>query len=142
MGLASIVRRAVAVANRVTGGSDGLQVEVSHEAWIGNDKNGGPRHDPSPRLRMAIVDLTGRQQSSTTGKVFMQRASVLFLEPVEPHGAEGRTEPFDQRDQIVLPNGTTLPDGTTGPLYEVVGGVVDPKTGLPFLTELRFGVDL
>lgn len=142
MGLASIVRSAVAVANRVTGGADGLQVEVSHEAWIGNDKNGGPRYDPTPRLRMAIVDLTGRQQSSMTGKVFMQRASVLFLEPVEIHGATDRIEPFDQRDRIVLPNGTTLPNGVTGPLYEVVGGVVDPTTGLPFLTELRFGVDL
>ena len=129
MGLADVVRSAVATANTVTAG---LQAEVSHAAWIGNYTDGSDRID-TPVTRKAIVNLQATARRLPGGEIVQQKASVLFLEVVPPNGAAGRrAEPIDPRDQI------TLQDGTTGPIL-YVGGPLDPATGRGFITEVILG---
>jgi hypothetical protein len=129
MGLAAAIRTAVAAANAQTAS---LQVNVIHEAWIGfKDSDGTPDY-ATPVSRPALV-----QEGSTPhrrlpdGELITTRATVSFLGPVEPNGAEGRQEPIDPRDLF------TLPSGLTGPLMEVSGVMIDPSTGRPFLSTFR-----
>jgi hypothetical protein len=125
VGLADIVRGAVAIANNVT---SSLQAIVTHEAWIGSDKYGKPIYD-SPISRPAIVD---RKTASIGGQQIVQNTSVTFIYPITAQGAADRQEPVDPRDRI------TLPDGWTGPIVNV-NGLVDPLTGMPYLYQVSLG---
>jgi hypothetical protein len=128
MALDSLVRGAVAIASSATAS---LQVTVAHSAWIANDEYGAPQY-ATPVNRQAIVEYRQRLRHLRDGQEVMQRAVAFLLEPVEPNGASGRREPIDPRDKIVLP------DGTTGPLYDVAG-LADPQTNASYYHEVVIG---
>lgn len=127
-GFSSIVRSGVAIANRLTAG---LQVQVSHEAWIRDDGKGKPVY-ATAISRPAIVQPKSRLRRAPNGREVMQRAAIVFVGPVEANGAAGRQEPIDPRDKL------TLPDGTTGPILGV-DGLTDPKTNAPYMYEVALG---
>src|SRR5512144_807686 len=108
MGLAAIVRNAVAVANNVT---NSLQTTVTHEAWTGHDKYGKPTFD-SGIERAALVQ---RNTASIGAQQILISATVTFLYPVESNGTAGRQAPIAPRDRI------TLPDGWSQPIVSVNG---------------------
>lgn len=128
MGLDAIVRSGVALANRIT---DSLQVDVTHEAWTGDDKYVKPTFAAAV-TRSAIVEMRPRLRRLASGKEVMAYAVVTFLVPIAANGAAGRREPIDPRDRI------TLPDGFTGPILEAVG-VTDPTTNRPYVLEVVLG---
>lgn len=128
MGLAAIVRSAVATANGVT--SD-LQVAVTHEAWTGVDGQGSSSYAAGVS-RDAIVEHKQRLVRTAAGEMLMARARLMFLEPIPDNGATGRREPIDPRDRI------TLPDGSTGPILDVQG-MTDPATDRPYALEVFLG---
>lgn len=70
----------------------------------------------------AVVDWNAHRVRTTEGVDTMSRATIQF---VEPH-------PIDDDDSIVLP------DGTTGPILDM-RGVVDPATGIPYVTTVLLG---
>jgi hypothetical protein len=107
---------AVAAANQATV-SLGLQVDVSHEAWIGQDDYGKATFD-DPVTLSALVQEGTNQIRRTDGSVITTRACISFLYPITHNGASGRREPIDPRDRI------TLPSGYTGPIVENVGAIV------------------
>lgn len=135
MSLASLVRNMVAVANDVT---RDLQMPVTHLAWIGEDGYGDPTYDVATLGAdggplMAVVEQALQQHRLPTGQAVETKAHLVFVQPVPPNGTSGRQEPFDTRDSI------TLPDGTTGPIVDIKGPY-DPGTGRPFITEVWLGV--
>lgn len=122
MGFGGLVRKAVALADTMTGGSDGLQATVSHYAWLSQDETGKSTYKAAV-ARDAIVTYETRQVRGEGGTVVQTRATVLFPRPVD----------LDLRDKLVLP------DGTTGPLYMRPGMVADPSTGKAYLAEVMLG---
>lgn len=108
-----------------------LQVEVSHEAWIGQDVNVKPSYDTA-RLQLAIVEDEQRQFRSASGDVIYSQCRIDFLRPLAANGADGRKEPIDPRDRL------TLPDGTTGPILGI-SGLVDVGTGRRFYSQVWLG---
>lgn len=131
MGLADIVRSGIAVANTLT---ETLQATVTHEAWIGNKTDGyaGPRYAEGI-ARAALVDQTRKLRRLSNGEEVVQQASITFLTPIAANGATNRREPVDPRDRF------TLPDGKTGPILDVIGGLVDPSTNAPYMLEVILG---
>jgi hypothetical protein len=128
MGLDSIVRAAVDIADTVT---SSLQASVVHSAFTGQDAFGKPTYATAVS-RLAIVEYKIRQHMTATGKLVESRAKVSFIRPIAPNGAANRSEPIDTRDKIILP------DGTTGPIVDVVG-LVDPTTNRTYLSEVYIG---
>lgn len=128
MGLDSIVRNAVATANRVTGA---LQATVQHAAWTGEDGYSKPIYATAV-ARPAIVEMRQRQRRMPDGREVLQMAVVTFVGPIAPNGAAQRREPVDPRDLI------TLPSGYTAPILDVVG-VVDAGTDAPYMLEVVLG---
>lgn len=128
MGYDSVLRNGIATINRATAS---LHVAVTHEAWIADDTYSKPTFD-DPVTRMAIVTMRQRSRRLPDGREIVQRATVLFVGPVEANGASGRREPVDPRDRI------TLPSGFTGPVLDVEG-VVDPETGGPYTVKVTLG---
>jgi hypothetical protein len=127
-GFSDIIRNGIAIANSLTGT---LQVTVKHSAWVSVDVYGKPVYAVAIE-RQAIVDFKQRLMRSFAGAEVLQTASVMFLEPIDSNGAEGRREPIDPRDKIVLPN------GHTGVIIDVKG-FVDVSTDHPFYYEVALG---
>lgn len=119
MGLGGLVRKAVALADVLTGGADGLQATVSHYAWLSQDETGKPTYRTAV-ARTALVTYETRQVRLLGGTVVQTRATILFPRPVV----------IDERDKILLP------DGTTGPIYMRADGVADVSTGKGFYSEV------
>lgn len=107
---------AVAAADQATAGL-GLQVEVSHEAWIGQDGYAKPQYD-DPVPLSALVQEGTNQVRTLAGETITTKACLSFLRPLTPNGATGRREPIDPRDRI------TLPSGYTGPIVDNAGALV------------------
>lgn len=130
MGLASTIKKAVALADKIT--SD-LQVPVLHYAWIGKDATfGSPRYETTPVTRMAIVELKERSIRLPDGSNVWQKASITFLRPIAPNGAANRREPIDQRDKFILPS------GYTGPIRDIMG--LDTNlANSPYMVEVILG---
>jgi len=125
MSLRTIIQKAVKTVDGVT---KSLQGDVTHTPWIGQDGDGTP-HYGSPAVYKAIVDMRVIQRHDSDGQLVLTNAYILFLQPVPPNGAAGRTEPFDPRDIIVCP------DGTTGRVA-AAQGFVDADTTHPFYGEI------
>jgi len=128
MGLDSIIRNSVSIADSVT---KSLQVNVSHYAWTGSGIYGEPTYGPEI-VRPAVVEYAQRLRKTGDGQEIMQKASILFIGPITADGAVDRREPIDPRDKIILPN------GHTGPILSVEG-VVDPSTNSPYTIEVILG---
>lgn len=128
--MADVIRSGVAIADSIT---TSIQGDVIHEAWIGiKDKKGSAKF-AAPVSRRALIEKSQTIITNEKGETVKRTAKVTFLRVVEPNGAEGRSEPVDERDRI------TLPDGLTGPILTVKGGVLDPATGRPYLVEVQLG---
>ncbi len=129
MGLDAVIRSGVATANKVT---DSLQVQVTIRPWIAQDTFGKDTFGSAKKYR-ALVEQGERQFKTQTGVMINVQATVTFLKPIVPNGADGRTEPIDDRDII------TLPDGTTGPTMIGEPVVVDPKSSKPYFQVVGIG---
>jgi len=117
VGLADVVRAAVAVADSITAS---LQSTVQHYPWVRDGSNGRVWGSATPRA--AVVDLSPKLIRTSDGSVVQRRAVVIFPRAVS----------VDPRDKIVLP------DGTTGPIVDV-SGAADPSTGRPYAPEVSIG---
>jgi len=131
MGLATAIRQQLEAVRVATAGPDGLQVNVVHEPWIGQDGRVKPIFDTAV-TRPALVQFRRPQQLRSEGQQIAARVILSFFGPVAPNGAIGRREPFDPRDKI------TLPDGTTGPIVDVQS-MPAPDTNEPLLTVVYLG---
>ena len=146
MSLNSLIRNMVGVANNITAD---LQDTVTHAAWIRQDGMGTPiygrrvngldiySNDPTSGHvaieRECVVELKQRVRE-VQGRNVVTQAHLTFvheIEPIEVHGSE-RKNPVDPRDVIVLP------DGTTGPVVDVVG-VWNSETQRFYATEVWLG---
>ena len=124
---ADILRSGVAIVDSLT---KGVQVNITHEAWVDQDGHGDPVLANPVTLR-AVLDLNRKQQRQDDGTIITIMATVTIVGDVAPNGAAGRLEPIDPRDII------TLPDGTTGPIIQTApNSVVDPITGRGFIHEI------
>jgi hypothetical protein len=118
MGLASVVRGAVTLADKIT---KDLQPSVTQMVWIENDEFGAPTYK-SAVVRRALVDLKQGRVRTTTGELAEYRAAVTFLAPVN----------------VGLNDAITLPDGTTGPILST-DGFADPLTKRGYVTTVYLG---
>lgn len=129
MGFAKTIRKAVAIADRLTAD---MQVTVQHHCWIGNDSVYGTPLYATPVARQAIVEMKQRTLRLSNGQEILQRASIYFLRPITANGATDRVEPVDIRDKFVLPN------GYTGPVKNVEG-LENNFPDSPYLVEVMLG---
>lgn len=128
MPLDSIVRKAVAIADKVT---LSLQATVTISAWTGQSSDGrGGSTYASPVTAQAIVEFGGTIIDST-GREVETFAHLTFPRPLAPNGTAGRQEPIDPRDKITVA-------GRTRPIMKVEG-FVDPTINRPFMTEVWLG---
>lgn len=144
MSLNSIIRSAVGIANSVTAD---LQGTILHSAWIRQDAMGTPVY--GRRLngldiygaynatgvqipRQAVIEMKQRIRE-VQGRQIMTFATLIFVGQVEKNGMTTfRKEPIDPRDVLILP------DGTTGPIVDVVG-VLDSETTNFYAVEVFLG---
>lgn len=129
MSLLNVVRSAIKSVDTVT---KPLQATVQHSQWTGQDGY-GHNSFAAPVSRRAVVDLTRKVRvRMEDGVLLMTIAEITFLDPIPDNGASGRKEPVDNRDKIVLP------DGSTGPIVST-GGPLDAGTNRPFLNTVLLG---
>lgn len=144
MSLINTLRNGVAAVDRV---SASLQSTIVHEAWIGSSPASTPSGYPAggyagqspttaqlaaPITLPAIVEWAAMRVDPKTGAVIQTLAKITIPRAVPANGAPGRTEPFDDRDVITLPN------GVIGPIV-AIEGLLDPGTGALLMTEMWLG---
>lgn len=126
----SFLGNLIKIADNITDGL-GLQAEVSHSAWIGQDGFGKPSFS-SAVSRKCVVDRTNKV-ITLNGQLITIGATLTFVGDVAPNGASGRREPIDPRDKIILP------DGFTGPIIDTPGSVTDRETNRGFIQSVMLG---
>jgi hypothetical protein len=131
MGFGDIIRKNLPIADRLTGGTGGVQDDIVVYPWIGNTLEGGPDYG-DPVTMGAIVYEREYQRRMPTGEEVTQRAELTIPRPIAANGAADRREPLDPRDKIVLPS------GYTGPILHV-DGLTDPTTHAPFMFVVILG---
>jgi hypothetical protein len=120
MGLGSMIAAAVDAARAAT---ESLQVEVVHEAWLGQNALGAPSGYDAPVSRLALVQEGRQQHQALDGRVLTVRAIVTFFPE-----SEGLAPPaLKAQDRL------TLPSGLTGPIAEIRDTLVGPGTGAPYV---------
>jgi len=107
---------AVAAADAALSGL-GLQEDVTHEAFNGQDAYGTPAAYDAPILRAALVQRKQGLIATAGGQEIQYKAAICFVGEVA----------VDAQDRI------TLSDGITGPLFVPHGGMVNPATGELFM---------
>ena len=127
MSLATIVSKGIATVKKVT---SSLQVDVTFRAWTGTDRTGGPTYDDVSLP--ALVEMKQQLVRSFEGDMVMSKSRVTFIQPITGNGAEGRREPVDPRDELILP------DGSKGTLLGVEG-LIDPSTGSHYMFQVFLG---
>lgn len=125
MSLRTVIKKAVAVADSVT---KSLQGEITHYPWIAQSGDGTPTYGSAKKYK-AIIDRREIERRTPEGNMVLTNAYILVLSAVPPNGATDRTEPFDPRDKIVCP------DGTTG-VIAAAAGFMDADTGHPYYGEI------
>jgi len=125
MSLASLIKTGIATANSVT---SSLQVDVIHWPWIGQDAKGAPEY-ASPVTYLALVERKQKRVTGQNGQEVTATYSVTFIQPLSAQGTEGRHEPIDMRDKLILPDGSKVD-------VLDVSGLVDPDSGLPYMLEV------
>jgi hypothetical protein len=125
MGFETLVRQAVKVASNIT---KSLQIQVQHEAWIGEEAGFPKPMYAQPVGYQAIVIPGPRPYRTPSGDTIVVDAELYVLEPIVANGAANRNEPVDPRDRF------TLPDGHRGtPVAGVPEKIpLDPGTGRPY----------
>ena len=113
MDLDTVVRSAVAVANTVTAP---LQVDVTHVTGQTVDKYRKLTAGTST-TRKAIVEYKIRKIRMRDGTEHLSRADVFFIGNVT----------------VLVTDVLTLPDGTTGPILDIVGLADPERRGPPML---------
>lgn len=126
LALDKIVRSGVKIANDLT---VKVQSTVQHLAWIGRN----PEYDDPVELKCIIEWKNEAKIQVGTGAIIQTKAKLTFLSPVTPNGVSGRKEPFDERDKIIMPDGTRAP-------VRILEGLVDPSISSPFVPEVYIGV--
>lgn len=134
---AEILRSGVKIANGLT---FGVQSTVSHSAYIGQDGMGKRSYSTAVN-RLCIWDSQRKEIKKLSGESIVIAATLTFIGDVPPYAPSSfrlpdgtpRREPIDPRDKIVLP------DGSTGPIIDAPGAVVDPGTGRGFVTVVMIG---
>lgn len=133
--LPSIISSAVKIASTATRSLQetpaGVGI-VSHQAWIGADSWGKATYADAVNRRAIWEPGHQSKFDTNTGSVVQVKGKLAFLDPIEANGAAGRIEPIDNRDLIILP------DGTSGAIYKPEG-LYNPVAGAPFLIELWIG---
>lgn len=129
MSLADLVRSSVAVADRVT---RALQVDVEHEAWIGQSSTTKPTYAAAVNVK-AIVEQGPKALRTPSGETIPIKAVISILHTIADNGAAGRKEPIDPRDRF------TLPDGTVGAPILGAEGLVDTLTEKPYAYTVALG---
>lgn len=127
----SLIRLGVTLADSFT--EDG-QAMIIHEAWIGEDKfhkeiYAAPTN-PAPRCVVAskLRTIVGGQ-----GQIITSLATLTFTTLPASNGTiSRRSEPFDPRDRITLPN------GFSGPIV-YIGGPLDPETDKGYILSVALG---
>jgi len=104
MGLADIVRNAVAKADAITAD---LQPTIKHAAWTGNDGMGGSTY-AAAISRAALIEQKQKKVVSTSGAELVSHHVITILRPITANGTAGRREPIDPRDLIQDSAGVTL----------------------------------
>lgn len=131
LNLPKLISNAVAIADDAT---KSIQVSVTYRAWISDSDQWGNKEYASPLTLRALYESKHESKLDTnTGQVVQVQGKLTILDVPDPNGATGRVEPIDNRDLIVLP------DGTTGPIFKPEG-LYNPVAGKPFLIELWIGV--
>jgi len=128
MGLASVIRKGVAILDKQT---TDLQEPVEYHAWEGIGDYGEAEYAAAVMIP-AIVEEKQMLRRMADGSEIAQKASITIPRPIRPNGAANRREPVDPRDKFILPN------GFTGPIL-YVNGVIDPSTNAPYSYEIVLG---
>lgn len=130
MDIPAILELGIGLANTIT---ESAQSTVLHYQWKRAGVTFGEHVYDTPVSRPALVDYTAKRFFLPDGTEIIQKSTISFLEPIAAHGATGRTEPIDMRDKFVLPN------GYTGPIVKVNGGLLNPNTDAPFAFDVILG---
>lgn len=130
MGFGTLIRSGISLAHSLTSGEDGIQVQVSHLAWTGQDVYGNPTF-ASPVTRNALLNRKVRLLEKD-GRTIELRSILTFLQPIPANGASGRQEPIDTRDKFIEP------DGSYGEIVDI-GGLVDRSTGHGYYHKVWIG---
>ena len=128
MGFDDDIRSGVALARTLT---LDLQAAVSWKRWTAQTAFGAPTYASAIAVK-ALIERQNKLVPSSDGREVLVKTKLTILEPLTAQGASGRREPVDERDVF------TLPDGTSGPIVDVVG-FVDGGTGRPYLHEIFLG---
>lgn len=131
MGFDDLVRNGIALANSMTAD---LQATVQHRRWIGQSTAGKPTYATAVQ-RQALVERRQRRVRMVDGQEILSEATVSFLEPLAAYTptVTGRRDPIDERDELVLP------DGTTGPILKTDDGLFDPVTRRTYMHVVYLG---
>ncbi len=119
--MATMISNLIGVADKLTKNL-GLQVKVSHYAWKSQTATGKPTYGGAVK-RGALVDDRAGQRRTESGQTISYRVYIVFVAPVL----------VNVKDKIVLPN------GRTGPIVDVAGGLLNDKTGEGYLKEVWLG---
>lgn len=134
MALSDIVRKGVALADSLTL-KGGLQETVSLQRWKSEAANGVRTYAPA-LLLPAIVEHKRKAFRTRDGTDVVSQAKVTFLKPIPvlSPAVTGRSpEPVDERDLLVLAN------GSMGPILMPDGGLADAATDAPYVTQIYIG---
>lgn len=133
MSFADQIRSGVALAHKLTK-DGGLQETISLKRWRADSKT-GVRTYATALTTTAIVIRARKMVRQPTGEDAVSQAQVTFLAPIPPlsPAVTGRKEPVDERDQIVLA------DGTTGPILSTDFGITDPTTNRGYVGTAYLG---
>lgn len=119
MDLSSLVRKAVATADAMTGS---LQVSIQHQTRKSTSSDYGAPDYESSVARSGLVERRHRMLRTPLGDAIESLAKVTF------------TTPCGVKEGDLI----TLPEGDTWPVLQV-SGPIDPKTQQPFIEEAYLG---
>lgn len=125
--LLDILRQGVKIADEVT---KPLQATVIFKKAVSDTSYAGFGYPSSVKLK-ALVDWRQKQVRTSSGVLSVSRAMVTFLD-VEALKKATKGDGIEDRDVIILP------DGTTGPILDMAG-FIDAGTKQPLATEVYLG---
>ena len=137
MGYETLIRGLV--ASVLSPSFESMKMDVTLTPWVGQDGKGADSFGTPLSLR-ALVEYKGAGTLKYgNGITIVTVAELTFLDPVpETTTLDAkfvREGPFDSRDKITLPNGSSY----VGVVNDSGAGFVDSGTGNPFATTVTLG---